>query len=100
MAACVWLTLFCVGPFAALAGDWWMRGSTALVLLMLLLLYRYYRQYTGIAAWYALTFPVAACLVLYAILRSMILTIVRGGVVWRGTLYPLAELRRHSGPLR
>ncbi len=100
VAVCVGLASFCVGPFAALAGDWWMRGATAVVVLMLVLLYRYYRQFTGIAAWYALTFPLAACLVLYAILRSMILTIVRGGVVWRGTLYPLAELRKYAGPLR
>jgi glycosyltransferase involved in cell wall biosynthesis len=104
----VWLTLvasaglmlFCLGPFAALAGSWWMKASTALVLLALWLLYRYYRQYTGIAAWYVFTFPLAACLVLYAILRSMILTLARGGVVWRGTLYPLAALRKHAGPLR
>jgi glycosyltransferase involved in cell wall biosynthesis len=100
LVACAGLALFCLGPFAALAGSWWLRGSTALVLLMLLLLYRYYRQYTGIATWYAVTFPVAASLVLYAILRSMILTLARGGVVWRGTLYPLAELRKNAGPLR
>jgi glycosyltransferase involved in cell wall biosynthesis len=100
LMACAGLALFCLGPFAALAGNWWLRGSTALVLLMLLLLYRYYRQYTGIATWYAVTFPVAASLVLYAILRSMILTLKRGGVVWRGTLYPLGELRRNAGPLR
>lgn len=100
LVSCAGLALICVGPFAALAGNWWMRASAAIVLLMLLLLYRYYRQYTGIAAWYALTFPVAACVVLYAILRSMILTLSRGGVVWRGTLYPLAELRKNSGPLR
>ena len=100
LVACTGLGVFCVGPLAALAGNWWIRGSSLLVLLMLVLLYRYYRQYTGIAAWYALTFPVAACLVLYAILRSMVLTLFRGGVVWRGTLYPLAELRKYAGPLR
>lgn len=100
LVACAGLALFCLGPFVALAGNWWLRGSTALVLLMLLLLYRYYRQYTGIATWYAVTFPVGSSLVLYAILRSMILTLVRGGVVWRGTLYPLAELRKNAGPLR
>jgi cellulose synthase/poly-beta-1,6-N-acetylglucosamine synthase-like glycosyltransferase len=100
LIACVALALVCLGPFAAVAGNWIMRASTALVLLMLFLLYRYYHKYTGISAWYALTFPLAACLVLYAILRSMIVTLVRGGVVWRGTLYPLAELRKHAGPLR
>jgi glycosyltransferase involved in cell wall biosynthesis len=100
LAVCAGLTVFCLGPFAALAGDWWLRGSSVVVLVMLALLYRYYRQYTGIATWYALTFPVAACLVLYAMLRSMILTLARGGVMWRGTLYPLAELRKNAGPLR
>ncbi|MFZ0663859.1 MAG: glycosyltransferase [Acidobacteriaceae bacterium] len=100
LAACLAMAVFCLGPFAALAGNWWTRAAAAVVILMLLLLYAYYRRYTGIAAWYAFTFPLAACLALYAILRSMALTLVRGGVVWRGTLYPLAELRKNSGPLR
>lgn len=100
LAACCGLIVFCLGPFAVLAGAWWMRGAAALTMLALIALYRYYRQYTGIAAWYALTFPLAACMVLYAILRSMLLTLVRGGVVWRGTHYPLPELRKYAGPLR
>ncbi len=99
LAACTGLAVFCLGPFAALAGNGWMRASTAVVLLMLLLLYRYYHRYTGISTWYAIVFPAAASLVLYAILRSMIVTLSRGGVVWRGTLYPLAELRKNAGPL-
>lgn len=100
LAACAALALFCLGPVAALAGPWWMRTSGLLVLLMLILLYRYYQQHTGIAAWYAITLPLAACLIIYAILRSMMLTLLRGGVVWRGTLYPLTELRKNAGPLR
>lgn len=100
LAASAGLAVFCLGPFAALGGGWVMRASTATVLLMLIALYRYYRQYTGIAAWYAFTFPLAALLVLYAVLRSMVLTLARGGVMWRGTLYPLPELRKNCGPLR
>ncbi|MGB7188744.1 MAG: glycosyltransferase family 2 protein [Acidobacteriaceae bacterium] len=100
LAACAALAVLCLGPFAALAGNGWTRASGLLVLLMVFLLYRYYRRYTGISAWYALTSPFAACLTLYAIVRSMLLTLLRGGVVWRGTLYPLAELRKKSGPLR
>lgn len=100
LAMCVVLAVLCLGPFAALAGHWWIRASGMLVVLMLFLFYRYYERYTNIAAWYAVTFPLAACLSIYAILRSMVVTLGRGGVVWRGTLYPLEELRKHAGPLR
>ena len=41
-----------------------------------------------------LAFPVACLLMFVAVLRSMVLTLARGGVEWRGTFYPLAELRR------
>lgn len=100
LAACAGTAVLCLGPFAALAGPWWIRTSGLLVVLMLFLLYRYYGRYTGIPSWYVVVFPVAACLSVYAILRSMIVTLARGGVVWRGTLYPLAELKKHAGPLR
>jgi hypothetical protein len=32
----------------------------------------------------------------WAFFRSTMLTILRGGVVWRGTFYPLADLRRNA----
>jgi hypothetical protein len=31
---------------------------------------------------------------MYTMLRSMLLTLWHGGVVWRGTKYPLEELKR------
>ncbi|MCY2961379.1 MAG: glycosyltransferase family 2 protein [Planctomycetota bacterium] len=37
--------------------------------------------------------PLGAPILLVAVARSMWTTLRRGGVVWRGTLYPLAELR-------
>jgi hypothetical protein len=46
---------------------------------------------------YAGLFPVATLLVVYTMLRSMAVTVGRGGVNWRGTFYSLAELRRHAG---
>jgi hypothetical protein len=58
------------------------------------------RYYNRVGLGYVLTFPVAAALVLYAMLRSTLVTLLRGGVVWRGTFYPLDELRRNAGPLR
>jgi glycosyltransferase involved in cell wall biosynthesis len=43
---------------------------------------------------FGFTHPLGAFIVIYIILRSMIVTLARGGVVWRGTFYPLEELKR------
>ena len=49
-----------------------------------------------ISAWYAALLPVSGVLIVYSMLRSMFITLRDGGVTWRGTFYPLAELRRNS----
>jgi hypothetical protein len=46
------------------------------------------------SALYGLAFPLAGLVVIYIIFRSMFYTYRQGGVVWRGTLYPLEELRK------
>jgi hypothetical protein len=38
--------------------------------------------------------PVASAIMTYTIVVSMVATLRQGGVVWRGTKYPLSELRR------
>ncbi|MCA9795072.1 MAG: glycosyltransferase, partial [Candidatus Eremiobacteraeota bacterium] len=43
--------------------------------------------------WSGLTFPLASLVLNYTILRSMLLTLWRGGIWWRGTFYSLRELR-------
>lgn len=43
---------------------------------------------------YGLFFPIAGIIMQYIILRSMFYTFRQGGIVWRGTLYPLRELRK------
>jgi hypothetical protein len=55
------------------------------------------RGVTRVRPWYVLVYPVAATLFLFAMLRSMTLALVRGGVLWRGTFYSLKELRAHAG---
>jgi cellulose synthase/poly-beta-1,6-N-acetylglucosamine synthase-like glycosyltransferase len=42
---------------------------------------------------YALVMPVSALLVSYTAVRSVLLALVRGGIRWRDTFYPLSELR-------
>jgi glycosyltransferase involved in cell wall biosynthesis len=99
LAACAVLIVALLGPVAALAGPLSIRIPGAIVFLMLLLLYRYHRRLNGIPTAYFLTYPVAAALLIYAVLRSIIVTLLRGGVRWRGTFYSLAELRENCGPI-
>jgi hypothetical protein len=49
-------------------------------------------------AWQALLMPVGGILFSFAILRSIVFAVARGGLVWRGTFYPLKELRREMLP--
>lgn len=57
------------------------------------------RQMMGRFPWFlSLLFPVAQITLTWAVLRSAWLTLWRGGVHWRGTFYPLRELRSGQRP--
>jgi glycosyltransferase involved in cell wall biosynthesis len=43
---------------------------------------------------YALTFPLGALLFSWMLARSTIATLWRRGIIWRGTFYPIEELKR------
>jgi hypothetical protein len=43
---------------------------------------------------YAFTYPIGALIMCWMLMRSTIVTLWQGGVTWRGTFYPLEELRR------
>jgi hypothetical protein len=48
------------------------------------------------APWYAgALYPVAALLMSWILIRALALNLWQGGIVWRGTFYPLAELRKN-----
>jgi glycosyltransferase involved in cell wall biosynthesis len=49
---------------------------------------------SDVPAYYFVLHPVGTVFFVYILMRSMTLTLSRGGVVWRGTFYPLEELRR------
>jgi glycosyltransferase involved in cell wall biosynthesis len=46
-----------------------------------------------VSPFYAVTHPLGAIMMCYILLHSMALALWRGGVIWRGTFYPLDELR-------
>jgi glycosyltransferase involved in cell wall biosynthesis len=98
VGACGWITVFCVLPFLGL-GFAPLRLPALAVVAAMTLEYRALSKQSGIAPAYALLMPFGALLFVYAMLRSAFLTLRQGGVIWRGTLYPLAELRRRVAPI-
>ena len=100
LGACAGLAALCILPFVCFFGGTSTRVGSAWMLLAAALLYSRYQRYSRISPAYVLGMPFAALLVIYAMLQSMVLTLRRDGVLWRGTLYPLRELRKRAGPLR
>ena len=44
--------------------------------------------------WFGLTSIYGSAIVVYILIRSAVKTLLKGGIIWRGTFYPLKELRR------
>ncbi len=49
----------------------------------------------GIRWWWCFTIPIAAVFSVYLFMRSMLLALKNRGIDWRGTRYPLEQLRRN-----
>jgi hypothetical protein len=95
LGAAAWMVLFCIAPvaFLAIPGT---RIAGLLTLVSAAGLYALSSRTSRISPVYSLTLPIAAAVVVYSMLRSMGITLFRGGVTWRGTFYPLEELREHA----
>lgn len=96
LLTCLLFATDAVVPLLAIACGGWTMAAGLATYVGIALLYRAGRRTTGISTWYALLFAPAALVVAYGFLRSMILALRRGGILWRGTLYPLNELRRNA----
>ena len=95
--AVIGILLVNLGPFL---GVWLATGPARLGFLVALgsvaLIYVGMSWHSDISPLYVLLHPFGTVLFCYAIVRSVVLTLIRGGVIWRGTWYSLAELRKFS----
>ena len=93
----VFQLLFLVWPFLAVfltsGPTRWLNLGSALVLVGLCWINA---PLAGVRRWHGIGFPLATLLFLYILWRATILTLWNGGIVWRGTRYPLAELKANK----
>jgi glycosyltransferase involved in cell wall biosynthesis len=84
-----------VAPFvgAGIASGW-ARAGFVTALVAVAMVYVGMSWHSDISPLYVVLHPIGAMVFCYALVRSAVLTLARRGVVWRGTLYPLAELRK------
>jgi glycosyltransferase involved in cell wall biosynthesis len=89
------MLLLNVVPFIAVfAGHGWIRILSASAVLVALSMNCSVDVVNRVSPLYALTHPIGAILFCYMIVRSVAVTLWQGGVTWRGTFYPLKELKR------
>lgn len=100
VATVIQLAVF-VWPFVAIFLPWvlvsgptrWLNLASVLTLLALCWINA---PLAGVRRWHGVGFPLATLLFLYILWRAMLLTLWRGGIDWRGTHYPLAELKANK----
>ena len=89
------LLLMSVAPFAALPfTHGWARVFDILAVGLPVAAQAGVAREFRISPLYALTQPLGALVFCWMLARSTIVTLWRGGITWRGTFYPLEELRR------
>jgi glycosyltransferase involved in cell wall biosynthesis len=72
----------------------WQRLPYAVALASIFAIYVGMSWKSDVPPYYVVLHPLSTLLFVYIMLRSMTLTLARGGVIWRGTFYPLEELKR------
>ena len=74
------------------------RVLSAPVVLLTCAMYVFHARHTKsrTTLWYAVLHPFSVCVFLYAMLNSVITTLANDGIEWRGTHYPLTNLKRNT----
>lgn len=72
------------------------RWLFALTVLIVFVVYALNARRSRLGAWYAALHPFGVSVLCYATLESACKALWRGSVSWRGTAYPLSELRKNK----
>lgn len=89
------LFLMNVLPFAGLIfGQGWARIFAGICVGIVLCFHAGVDIVMRVSPLYCLTAPIGAMLFAYMLLRSTVYTLKQGGIIWRGTFYPLEALKR------
>ncbi|GAC1619248.1 MAG: hypothetical protein NVS9B13_08370 [Candidatus Acidiferrum sp.] len=82
-------------PFAGLLfGHGWIQLFSAIAVVIALTFHIGVDLTMRVSPLYCLTQPLGALLFCYMLLRSTVVTLRQGGIIWRDTFYPLDELKR------
>jgi glycosyltransferase involved in cell wall biosynthesis len=92
---CIAAIILNILPFVGvLFAGGWARLPYGVALASIFFLYAGMSIYSDVRPWYFFLHPLGTAFFIYTMLRSMIFTLWNGAVEWRGTLYPLEELRK------
>lgn len=95
LGACFLLLFFNITPFVFIwLAPGWAKLGFAASLFSILCLYIGMSWYSRIWPFYFVFHPISTGLLVYTMFASMTHTLRNNGVIWRGTHYSLAELRR------
>jgi glycosyltransferase involved in cell wall biosynthesis len=95
LSTCFVLAFLNLMPFIGVGvAQGWEQLPYAVALLTIFLIYVGMSWMSPVPPYYFVLHPVSSTLFVYTMLRSMTLTLWRGGVVWRGTKYSLTELKK------
>ncbi len=84
-----------LGPFLGLClAQGWERLPYVIALLSMFAIYAGISRNSKIPPYYFLLHPVSSTLFTYILIRSMVHALRNDGIVWRGTKYPLEELKK------